>query len=580
NLGFNNGALFDNQNKWYLSKNNERGKILKEEIFNNNGIKLKEITYKYKNFLNKLPSLDLLNSNCIACKASDLNYYIKVNRYNINYVQSMYVPVIPYLLSSQTVKEYYGSDVIENSKSTVYLDKVLKRYSPGSASSEDYIWYPYPKENKETTVIGTIIKRNIYPIDLYNENACINCINDDTKVGGQYSTYQQLHYKNIFTPVVEIIKNKANKFSLRENIFSPITSSLSGAHAVKKFRSSLLNSTFDFSSYTIPAYQTEDSSISDLYDNKINLIQSTEKSGIPTTTIWGYNQTLPLATIEGATYGEIMQAFGLNSNDNNSYLQLAIVSKSNLDIDDISEANLQSELNNFRNKAEFKNFKISTYTYNPLIGVTSITSPSGIRENYKYDSANQLQKIVDINGKIIKEYKYNYAPRKFFSKAVDQAFTKNNCPVGMISGSLNYSVAEGKYISLVNQLDADQQAIDEAQNYANSNLTCYYPYCNFDAQSSNLFLMMQYAPFEKANTTVNAQLNFQVISNQGLNWSGGVLIGYIPSPCWPTTTISKTSGNWQVTIYAGSGQAALRWTGSGSPATGIPYNVTFNYNVN
>jgi YD repeat-containing protein len=51
---------------------------------------------------------------------------------------------------------------------------------------------------------------------------------------------------------------------------------------------------------------------------------------------------------------------------------------------------------------------VTTYTYDPLIGVTSITPPSGIRESYIYDSANRLQKVIDVNGKVLKEMKYNY----------------------------------------------------------------------------------------------------------------------------------------------------------------------------
>jgi len=60
--------------------------------------------------------------------------------------------------------------------------------------------------------------------------------------------------------------------------------------------------------------------------------------------------------------------------------------------------------------------QISTYTYDPLIGVTSITSPSGIKEVYGYDSANRLieikQQEKDTSGnlilKTIKEFNYNY----------------------------------------------------------------------------------------------------------------------------------------------------------------------------
>lgn len=55
-------------------------------------------------------------------------------------------------------------------------------------------------------------------------------------------------------------------------------------------------------------------------------------------------------------------------------------------------------------------FQIITYTYNPLVGVTSITPPSGIRELFIYDTANRLKEVKDINGDILKTYEYHYKP--------------------------------------------------------------------------------------------------------------------------------------------------------------------------
>ncbi|MDO3427368.1 RHS repeat domain-containing protein, partial [Chryseobacterium sp. APV1] len=61
---------------------------------------------------------------------------------------------------------------------------------------------------------------------------------------------------------------------------------------------------------------------------------------------------------------------------------------------------------------------ISTYTYDPLIGVTSITPPSGVRQTYTYDPANRL-KETGVRGKNsagsyinkkVSENKYNYKP--------------------------------------------------------------------------------------------------------------------------------------------------------------------------
>lgn len=144
------------------------------------------------------------------------------------------------------------------------------------------------------------------------------------------------------------------------------------------------------------------------YDNKGNLQEYVIKpdingNGIPVTIIWGYNQTQPIAKIEGATLSQVMTA--LNISD----IALAdIVVKSNADIDQASEDLLITSLDAFRNNTNLKNFQITTYTYDPLIGVTSITPPSGVREIYKYDTANRLEKVVDINGNILKEYKYHF----------------------------------------------------------------------------------------------------------------------------------------------------------------------------
>ncbi|MDP9961656.1 hypothetical protein [Chryseobacterium lathyri] len=136
----------------------------------------------------------------------------------------------------------------------------------------------------------------------------------------------------------------------------------------------------------------------DKYDSKGNLQQYTAKNGISTTIIWGYNQTQPIAKIEGAKLSDISQ----------SAID-AIVNASNTDASAVSnndETSFLDALKTFKNS--LPNYQITTYTYDPLIGVRSITPPSGIRELYKYDTANRLEKVIDINGKVLKEFKYNY----------------------------------------------------------------------------------------------------------------------------------------------------------------------------
>lgn len=145
----------------------------------------------------------------------------------------------------------------------------------------------------------------------------------------------------------------------------------------------------------------------DKYDTKGNLLQYTTKAGIPTAIIWGYNNTKPIAKVNGATYDQL-NGLGLIS---------AIVSASDSDaLSSATEPVFITALDNFRKNASLSGMQITTYTYDPLIGVTSITPPSGLKEIYLYDSANRLKEIrqmeTDSSGNItyktVKEFKYNY----------------------------------------------------------------------------------------------------------------------------------------------------------------------------
>ncbi|SDI61368.1 hypothetical protein SAMN05421846_110130 [Chryseobacterium taeanense] len=139
----------------------------------------------------------------------------------------------------------------------------------------------------------------------------------------------------------------------------------------------------------------------DKYDSKGNLQQYTTKDGIPTAIIWGYNNTQPIAKVVGATYAQV------------SNLATAIISASDTDASAVpnnDETAILTALDNFRKDSSMTGYQITTYTYDPLIGVRSITPPSGIREVYLYDTANRLKEIREQNqtGKLLKEFKYNY----------------------------------------------------------------------------------------------------------------------------------------------------------------------------
>lgn len=147
----------------------------------------------------------------------------------------------------------------------------------------------------------------------------------------------------------------------------------------------------------------------EVYDEKGHVVQysttpdSSTGIGVPTTIIWGYNKTMPIAKIDGATLANIPQ----NLID-------AIVNASNEDANaspadaQAKEDALLAQLENFKNNTALSGFSVSVYTYNPSVGVTNVLPPNGIREIYVYDSFGRLEKVKDVNGNVLKDYQYNY----------------------------------------------------------------------------------------------------------------------------------------------------------------------------
>ena len=71
-----------------------------------------------------------------------------------------------------------------------------------------------------------------------------------------------------------------------------------------------------------------------------------------------------------------------------------------------NEGALRTALNALR--ASYPEAMVSTYTYDPLIGVTSMTDAKGYTMYYEYDEFNRLKHVKDKDGNILSENQYNY----------------------------------------------------------------------------------------------------------------------------------------------------------------------------
>lgn len=149
------------------------------------------------------------------------------------------------------------------------------------------------------------------------------------------------------------------------------------------YPSSLATTFTNASTSSSGASVTEDSRYNDgaFYKFKDgNVAETMGKDGVTTSYIWDITKTLPIVKAVGVDAVTLNNAF----------------------------AAVSGNLTQLRNHSSLSNAKISTYTYSPLLGLTTETDPSGKTISYEYDKLGRLTVVKDQNGSIIKKYDYKY----------------------------------------------------------------------------------------------------------------------------------------------------------------------------
>ena len=126
----------------------------------------------------------------------------------------------------------------------------------------------------------------------------------------------------------------------------------------------------------------------------------TQPDGTKVTLVYGYNNIQLVAKLLN------VDANVFYSNSSYTTLRNNITNYSNQNNIGYSEANLKTTLNSLR--TTFPNALVTTYTYKPMVGVSSITDENGKETTYEYDSFNRLATVKDYLGNILKEYRYNF----------------------------------------------------------------------------------------------------------------------------------------------------------------------------
>lgn len=227
---------------------------------------------------------------------------------------------------------------------------------------------------------GSVLKKTFqYPSDLQTRNA------------GE--VYTDMSRRNIITPAVietdykdtELIRSVRNNYrQWGSYIFAPeTTEEKTGSHDYER---SVLYMGFD------------------TYKNPVGVMK---RDGMRETYLWGYqnlsstdaNNSYPVVKLEGPAETPISPALR-TSIQNYRFSGALTYSELQADI-----AFLNGQLAGLRNNSNL-NLKVTSYTYAPLIGLTSATDANGRTMYYEYDSFGRLMRVRDHEGKYLKMYDY------------------------------------------------------------------------------------------------------------------------------------------------------------------------------
>jgi hypothetical protein len=142
------------------------------------------------------------------------------------------------------------------------------------------------------------------------------------------------------------------------------------------------------------------------FDSKGNLIHYQQDNNIDNAFLWGYNEEFPVAKLENAKYEETSSGsgvFDLVDAQGNRFTASQIDQLKNFTG---TEDEYIAALENLRTTLSAAT--VTTFTYNPLVGMTSQTDVNGITSYYEYDTEGRLKLIKDQYGNIINHYEYQY----------------------------------------------------------------------------------------------------------------------------------------------------------------------------
>jgi len=359
-----------------FSNEMKRGTVLKKSFKDNVGNKVKEINYDY--IYHVYDEIEINQTRYYfrnfhpQCEDS----YTLVGTYELKSATN--------LLEISSEKDIFGENQIEKTVTKAYDNKAnISSYKSVSNNNEIKLEYRY-----------------IYDFDYLSHSSGSDPIIDGFYIMGNNN--------NIDAPV-ETVKKVKNDGTWRVvdgelNIPFAVTPVIAKTGTIKTLNlaNRIPETQFEFANIASDGSISsntnyEPSIVFDDYDPYFGQIRELHKADdIHYVILWGYNYKYPIAKIVNTTFDQVETAliqFGVASY---AYLQL------------LSDNQLITLFNNLRSMDGMKNVQITSYTYKPLYGISTITDPRGNTSHFEYDSHGRLEVVRDKDQKINQYIEYHY----------------------------------------------------------------------------------------------------------------------------------------------------------------------------
>lgn len=300
--------------------------------------------------------------------------------------------------------QYYDNDIIEKKFARLYLNDPTLTFIQANYNNWNgmhlfninklnYNIKVVVKNKKSTSYFGSgnNVQNDVtynYDLDTGNVSQIISKKSnlDETKITYQYPSIYNIN-QNLFNNNVidepflirsysnNILLENTEKYFLNQNSQGfPLLS------AIKTKKTSDITASIDDTRIEIKKYNSKDLPV-----------EVSTKEGVNIVYLYGYGKIQPIARLENVAYSSI---------DSTLISNLETLS------DTGTESDLLASLNNLRNN--FPNAIATTYTYKPLVGVSTVTDPKGYTIFYEYDSFNRLKLVKDAQGNVLSENQYHY----------------------------------------------------------------------------------------------------------------------------------------------------------------------------